>query len=331
MNQIDEKYWNLISKSLSNNLTSEEEAELKTWLAMNPSHEQLLQELKLSWNAVDQYGTQFSPNKELAWMKLSELLGFAGQEEQTAVKKMFPWYRAAAAVFILLLGSWFLWRALQSENWVQIASAYTITEVILPDSSKVWLSKNSNLRYHADMKVDAERKVVLEGEAFFEVTHNPSKPFIVQAFETETKVLGTSFNVLARKSDPDVQVSVLTGRVQFQNSSAVQNKLILEPGTQGVYTKATAALSKKQTAGQNFLFWKNRRLDFTNVKVSDALQELEKSYGVHFILKDTAIGSKRITTSFEDESIDQINAELSVLLDVEITKSDTTYLVRTIK
>lgn len=331
MNYIDEKYWNLITKSLSKNLSYVEEIELNEWLAKDPSHSQLLQELEMSWFAADQYGSQFSPNKERAWAQVSKQLGFTEVDQPAPVKKLFPWIRAAAAVFLILIGIWFIWRSKTQNNWIEVASDNKIKEVILPDNSKVWLSQNSSIRYQDNMNENDGREVILEGEAFFEVTHNPTKPFIVQALETETKVLGTSFNVLARKNVPDILVSVVTGRVEFKNSDAEQNKLILEPGTQGTYTKATAALTKKQTTNHNFLFWKNKQLDFSNVTVRDALNDIEKSYGVHFSVKDSSVSSKRITTSFQQESIEQIIAELSVLLDVEITKSDTTYLVQAIK
>ncbi|HYH14786.1 MAG TPA: FecR domain-containing protein [Flavisolibacter sp.] len=331
MIQIEEKYLNLISKSLSKNLSKEEEQDLNQWLASDPSHLQLLQEFKASWDAADQYDLKFSPNKEQAWKNISEGLGFEETKEQAPIKTLFPWARIAAAVILALLGSWFFWRAYQQNNWIQVASENTIKEVLLPDNSKVWLSQNSSIRYQADMNQSKEREVELEGEAFFEVTHNPSKPFIVQALETETKVLGTSFNVLARINTNDIQVSVVTGKVQFKNNKAEQNKLILEPGTQGIYTRATAALRKRETKNQNFLFWKNKALEFDNETVQNVLHDLEKNYGVHFIIQKSSIGSQRITTSYHQESIEQIIKELSILLDVNIKKSDTAYLVQAIK
>jgi ferric-dicitrate binding protein FerR (iron transport regulator) len=333
MIQIEEKYLNLITKSFSKNLSKDEEQELNQWLAKAPTNQQLLQELKESWDTAGQYGLEFSPNKAKAWKNISERLSLDLDEskEQAPVRRMFPWVRVAAAIVLVLMGSWLYWRATSQNNWIEVASENGIKEVMLPDSSKVWLSQNSSIRYQEDLKNTREREVILEGEAFFEVTHNPSKPFIVQAQETETRVLGTSFNVLARKDMPDIRVSVVTGKVQFRNSNAEQKKLILEPGTQGIYTKATTALLKRDTKNQNFLFWKNKQLVFENETVQDALYDLEKSYGVVFIIQDSSISSKRITTSFQQESIDQIIAELSVLLDVEIKKSDTTYFVQAIK
>jgi len=332
MIQIDEKYLILITKSFSKDLSKEEEQELNQWLATDPTHQQLLQEFKESWDAANQYGLKFSPNKEKAWRDVSQRLGLDKEDkEQAPIRTIFPWMRVAAAIVLVFLGSWFLWRMNNPNSWVEIASENSIKQILLPDSTKVWLSQNSSIRYQEDLGAENERRVILEGEAFFEVTHNPSKPFLVQALETETKVLGTSFNVLARKNTPDILVSVVTGRVQFRNSNTDHKKLILEPGTQGVYTKATAALLKRDTKNQNFLFWKNKKLDFENATVQDALHDLEKSYGVQFIIQDSSIGSRRITTSFQQESIEQIIAELSVLLDVEIKKSDTTYIIQTLK
>ncbi|RZJ48590.1 MAG: DUF4974 domain-containing protein [Flavobacterium sp.] len=104
--------------------------------------------------------------------------------------------------------------------------------------------------------------------------------------------------------------------------------MILEPGTQGIFSKSTEELTKRQLVNRNFLFWKEKHLDFSNTTVQEALNELEKNYGAHFIVHDASISSKRITTSFQKETIEQIIAELKVLLDVEIIQSESTYHVR---
>jgi ferric-dicitrate binding protein FerR (iron transport regulator) len=331
MNLIEEKYWNLMTKSVSGLLSREDEVELENWLAADPIHQQLLQELKMAWNEAKAYGSDYTPDTDQAWMHVSTQLGFDERKKVTPVRKLTYWFRAAAAVFVLAIISWFVWQNIVSNPWTEITATKEIRVISLPDGSKVWLSQESTLRYLENLNELKERKVVLEGEAFFEVSHNSEKPFVVEALETETKVLGTSFNVSARNGAPDIHVSVLTGKVQFRKRTNAMNQLILEPGTQGIYTKVSEQLIKKQTANQNFLFWKDRKLNFINVTVRDAFADLENSYDVRFELKDSSITEKRITTSFEKETIEQIITELSVLLDVTITKTDSTYLVRATK
>jgi transmembrane sensor len=329
MNQIDEKYWNLITKSLSKNLTDDEEEDLNIWLASDPSHLQLLQELKTSWTEAGQYDSIFTPNKQLAWSKISAELSL--EENRSApIRSLFNWTRVAAAL-IVIIGGWFIYQTFNQGNWIHIATENDVKEVLLPDSSKVWLSKNSSIRYNKGMNEKTEREIILEGEAFFEVKRNPAKPFLVQALGTETKVLGTSFNVLARKQTAEISVSVITGKVQFGNNNSKSKKLVLEPGTQGIYTKSTASLHKTQTSNNNFLFWKNNRLDFNAQALATVLKEVGDNYNVRFTINNANLNSERITTSFEKESLEEIINELEVLLDVRIIKSDTTYLIQTIK
>lgn len=332
MNNIEEKYWTLISKSLSDNLTQEEERELNTWLSADPAHLKLLQELEESWNAADQFGSHFSPDKDKAWKVINSKIDLSSDSKsQAPVRNLYSWVKAAAAVFILLTGGWFLWTTVSQQKLVTIASTDAIKEILLPDSSKVWLSNQSSISYYQKMDQKDEREILLEGEAYFEIHHNPSKPFIVKALETETKVLGTSFNVLARTDSSLIEVSVVTGKVQFSNAETETNKLLLEPGTKGVFTRATNEFNKRKTESENFLYWKNKKLMFSNVTVKQALEEIEKTHGIKFIIQDQSVASKRITTSFENETLEQIINELKLLLDVEIKRTNNTYLVSTIK
>jgi ferric-dicitrate binding protein FerR (iron transport regulator) len=101
-------------------------------------------------------------------------------------------------------------------------------EVSLPDGSKVFLNRNSELSYRSNSG-KTTRNVSLKGEAFFEIVRNESKPFIIDAGKANIKVLGTSFNVITNNSNNVVEVFVKTGSVMLSDSSGAQN-LILESG-----------------------------------------------------------------------------------------------------
>ena len=91
----------------------------------------------------------------------------------------------------------------------------------LPDGTQVWLSPSTLVEYPSVFE-GAARKVKLSGEAFFEVAHDASHPFIITSDNIQTKVLGTSFNIQAYHNQKKIAVMVVTGKVKISNLAAVQ-------------------------------------------------------------------------------------------------------------
>jgi|GEM_PF-755953 len=327
MDAIEEKYWDLMTKSLSGNLSAEEQEELDEWLSSNPENANHFKELQDVWSKAEDYGQSFRPNTAKAWKNVAQKLEFELNETHAPVRQLSIFYKVAAAIILVIGSYWIIQQLNHKEDWIEIASNEAINEVLFPDGSKAWLSSHSNIRYQKTMNDAKSRIIELTGEAFFEVSHNPDKPFIIKALETETRVLGTSFNVDARKNAPHIKVSVVTGKVQFSSLKANDNKVILEPSTQGVYTYADQTLRKEVLSNKNFLFWKNKELQFENIRISDIIEELNQSYNVQIRIADASLADERITTSFENQTIDEILNELKILLDIDVKKDGNRYTI----
>jgi ferric-dicitrate binding protein FerR (iron transport regulator) len=328
MDAIEDKYWELMTKSLSGNLDADEEKELDAWLAAHPDNENHLQELKEIWSKTEDYKAGFSSNKQKAWENISSTLELHGKEKPLVPVRSLSNLYKVAAVIILVLTIWMFQKFTTSPNWTEIATTDKAQEIQLPDGSKIWLSPKSSLRYIDNMLSEKERKIELKGVAFFEVAHDPQKPFVIHAQQTETRVLGTSFNVDAQAGNALVKVSVVTGRVQFKEDNDENKKIILEPGMVGVFKKTDRSLEKGVITNTNFLFWKNRKLEFSNTTLNEVVLELNDKYGVTFIIQNSRFANQRITTSFENQSISDVIKELEVLLDVRIFNSGTNYIIQ---
>ena len=98
-------------------------------------------------------------------------------------------------------------------------------QIFLPDGTKVWLLKNSELTYHKINFNKDSRTINLEGEGYFEVVKNPNKPFIINMDNTVTTVLGTSFNLKQDPKSRNVELVLVEGEVLFETSKAIQNIL----------------------------------------------------------------------------------------------------------
>ena len=174
---------------------------------------------------------------------------------------------------------------------------------ILADGSTVYLNGDSRLKYKIDSE-STERKLYLEGEAFFDVARDESKPFVIGLEDSKVQVLGTSFNIQAYPEDEQISTSVITGRVAFEASRS--ESLILVPGNKGVINKSKNSIDKLDVDNSKDIAWVGKTLYFNNASVSEMSKSLYRMYGVKIKLVDGSLEDLRITAKFENENIDEI-------------------------
>jgi transmembrane sensor len=278
-------HWELIAKKLSGELSSEDESQLEQWLKSDPANEITLQEAEKIWMVSGSVKPEYATDVEKGWQSVKARIGGEGKIRTLQPKR--DWMRIAAAVLALfVLG--FVAKTLffKDETKTEMLSAVTIEVVttdsakvfFLPDSSRIWLNANSRFTY-PEQFIDTIRNVTLTGEAFFEVRADASRPFIVQAGKTETRVLGTSFNIKAYLQDENVELTVETGKVQFAVKDTIaQQSVVLGPQEQVTYNKTDASV-KKQKGKKKSKWWEKLDVDVekdVNKLFNKARKELKK-------------------------------------------------------
>jgi transmembrane sensor len=148
-------------------------------------------------------------------------------------------------------------------------------QVILSDGTKVWLNNASSLKYPATF-VGPAREVQLQGEAYFEVAHNVSKPFLVKTRDLTIQDLGTSFNVKAYSEEQSSKITLVNGSVKIGD-------LTLRPGQQAVSEGTGLQLSKKPNIEQA-LAWKNGYFQFDRTDIKEVMRELSRWYDVDRVI-----------------------------------------------
>ena len=241
---------------------------------------------------------------------------------------------AAVVVFALLVASaGFLvgsryWGNEQSGGVV--VDQYGISKITLADGSLVTLNRDTRIDYPDKFREDV-RDVRIEGEAFFEVKSEPSRPFIIHAGGTTIKVLGTSFNVSAYPDREKVEVVVRTGKVQVTKSgTAVKggNAVILDPGDKGVFINQSRELLKAKNDNPNFLSWKTRDFTFNKASLNDVIHELNNVYRVHIRIEDPETGNLFLTARFEDRTPDFILKVIALTHHLSVKKEDDCYILQ---
>lgn len=235
-----------------------------------------------------------------------------------------------AGIFILLYGLYTAWPNLEnristvSYNELSVPSGMCKL-LVLNDGTRLWLNSGSSLKYPGRFK-GKKREVYLQGEAYFEVVHNADIPFIVHAGKLSTRVLGTTFNIRAYKDDPDVKVTLFTGKVEVirEISNKETSKLILLPKQVATYRKDAGSLIKTTVSNisiNQYLAWKDGKLIFDETPVSEVLRRLSLAYGVKFILTDEKINRCTITGAFNvNQKIEEVLQSISISIDGKFVK-----------
>ncbi|WP_128546363.1 FecR family protein [Larkinella soli] len=180
--------------------------------------------------------------------------------------------------------------------------------VRLSDGSKVTLTPGSRLRVSPDFG-KTERTVYLTGEAFFEVTRNPAKPFLVYTGNVVTKVLGTSFRVRAYEGDSHVSVAVRTGRVMVAKAKpgrpASSDAMVLLPNQQALYSKADEHLIKTLVENPVMLITttETNPFEFREAPLPQVLSTLEQIYGVKMIYDAKVVAECNLTAQMGNEPL----------------------------
>jgi ferric-dicitrate binding protein FerR (iron transport regulator) len=174
----------------------------------------------------------------------------------------------------------------------------------LSDGTVVWLNAQSRLIYPA-VFMGEERRVRLEGEAYFEVAHNRDKPFIVATGKIDIKVLGTSFNVQNYERDNFSRVSLLEGSLQVYDPLAGSGGIILQPNEE--VTIRDGQMNVEQMPDTDYFLWKDGIYSFNSEELGSILKKLELYYDVEIVVKNPSMLKWRYTVKFRHrDGIDEI-------------------------
>lgn len=218
-----------------------------------------------------------------------------------------PFFMRYAAVWITLISVAVGIYGLRyfNENKPQVTIAYQEasnpygqrSRLILSDSTVIYLGAGSRIRYPEHFTGDT-REISLSGEAFFDVTKNPKKPFIIHTGNIQTTVLGTSFKIEAFKDHP-IAVEVVTGKVRVDHfkQNHILSLAVLTPGQTVTWDKGKAAIG--QVVIDEVNLWKDAKLVFNDSSLAEIAEELQRFYNLDIRFKNTAKSKERMTVTLD--------------------------------
>jgi len=195
-------------------------------------------------------------------------------------------------------------------------------EITLGDGTVVRMNSNSKIVVSSDFMRGA-REITLTGEAFFDVKHNPEKPFVIHANQSTVEVLGTAFNVRSLYGESNIQVAVMEGSVLLKDAS-VENPQDLEAtlskGQYGYMDILERTISVDEFAIENYLVWKNGRLEFENLSLNHVCIQLNRLYDIKCHYADPKFENLQLTANFSNESIEKTLTVISLSLGIEFVQ-----------
>ncbi len=271
------------------------------WLSDPSNQDEKDEALSTIWDSIDTRADNATINSLL---EVEYKLGI-GREERSRKNKLFriSFGRVAAVILLPLLSAFLTYTFVKnSENEVPVlkecfASNGELKTVFLPDSTLVTINSGSVIIY-PEKQSGKERYVYLNGEAYFEVTHNPDLPFIVKTDGLEVEVLGTKFNVSAYSDDPNITTSLKEGIVRLNFSNPDLANMVLSPNDRVIYNKLTNEITSSVVSDKYIAAWKEGHLLFTSASIYDVLRSFQHRYGVDVYLNSSKYENDKLTVKF---------------------------------
>ncbi len=310
--------WDAISAQLKDEADESQMREIQEWLDSSSEHHAILTEILNVWSVSKSKVEFYQPDLSINWQKLMQKVN--ARPKQKIFQTIYFRISAAAAVLALVFmagigfGDGFMNSTSKISYTKIVAPEGNKTQVVLPDSTCVWLNSGSELQYASDYSAK-NRKVNMKGECFFDVVKDSEHPFIVQGSKFQVRVFGTRFNVNEDADKNTADITLVSGKVQVFN---LDDKPVSElmPGQQLVYNQGNYHVQKAENM-EALTAWLNNMLIFDNQPFEEVIHYLDKWYGVKIQLDRTLYYSHNYTFKVKTESLREVLALISVITPIE--------------
>ncbi len=316
----------ILIKILTGTASPIEKIAFDKWLKESENNPEFFQKAKTVWETYGQLYDDMEFDEMFAMEKIKKKIN----ERKPVLRKysLRPLFMAAASVILILGTSMFLYIHYQidTKKLITYQTENYVKEIELSDGSNIWLNRHSKLTAPETFS-KKNRKVTLEGEAFFKVKRDISRPFKVKAGETTTKVLGTSFIINYDKESENVDIIVHTGKVAFYKTRKFWRQELLLPTFKGEYKSESQRITKSKNTNPNFNSWKTGTLSFNDVPLKQVCMDLSKHFDKKIIttLENTDIV---FTGDFKDKPLDYILEIIKMTTDVKVTKKNNMIMIQ---
>jgi transmembrane sensor len=306
-------------KQLLGETNAAEQQLVQQWMNEDPANQAYYDQLKRIWESSLQLAAVSTVDTDKAWEKFQQRINKNEESKITEQRSRFAWMKVAAAVIVLVSLGWLGYNLFNTDAPVKELLVQTQQQVLndtLSDGSVVVLNKNSSISYPSKFKGD-KRKVNLKGEAFFNVTPDKKKPFVIDVNDVEVTVVGTSFNIKSQNDKTEVVVETGIVRVT-KNGQTVE----LKAGEKILIAAADTVMAEKQVVSdQLHNYYRTKEFVCDGTPLWKLVDVLNQAYGANIVIGRAELKNLPMNTTFVNESLDQVLEVIRLTFSIKVTKT----------
>lgn len=297
-------------KFFAGSASGREKEAIKLWLEENTAHQQLLLKERAFYDAV-----MLVDENQLA-ARRRQAYSFLQLARQT-----LKW---VAVILVTFISSYLFFNARQ-DGWETTANTITVppgqrVNLSLSDGTKVCLNAGSTFTYPS-LFGGRSRKVTLNGEAFFEVSANKEKPFVVHTHVCDVEVVGTKFNVDAYANDNTFSAALMEGKIKVKNNTDPSKVVQLSPNHKVTLSQGSLAVSR--ISDYDIYRWKDGLICFKNLDFISLMRRIEKYYGIELVVENPSLSKHSFSGTFRiSDGIENLLRVLQKDVNYRYTRSE---------
>jgi ferric-dicitrate binding protein FerR (iron transport regulator) len=315
--------WMLLEKHFANETSTSESQQINEWLGSASENAMILEQLQSYYQTYGSLPLEFLPDTKAALENVSEKTTPCPK-----IFRMYSWWWKVAAVVLIGFCSWWLIHEPAIKQTTEFSTVLksdtTVTTITLSDGSHIWLNAHSSIKYPE--KFDNTREVFLEGEAYFEIAHDSADPFIVRTSNTQTRVLGTKFDIRSYPSENHTTLTVAEGKVSFGN--AANKQVVLTVNQKGTFDKTSGDVSEVENDNCNFMSWKTLDFNFDGQPLEIVFKTLSEVYHFNYQFDSSSLKTRILTASFRHRPLNEIIQTISLSANAQITLQNGKYSIK---
>lgn len=327
----DIEYLELISKYLAGQLDDGDFSRLNGWLEESEQNREMLfgLEAAIGAYAAEERTDSRSVEKALRTVMAKNRAHDAAKKRRHRFRRTMSILTGSVAAVAVVLFFLVFNRATPNMIRFAVAADDPVSEILLPDGTKIWLNSGSAIAYPETFS-ETNRTLQLDGEAYFEVVKNPAAPFTVTSKSFDVQVLGTAFNMCSYSHEVKSEATLIEGEIRVTGNNS-EGQIILCPGQRCEIDRQTGRMIVREVKNAVFdAIWRNDLISFEGSTIYDIAEALEQLYDVRIVFTE----SSKITNRYSGvikrmESVDEVLSSLKNSIPITYTISgETIYIAR---
>lgn len=321
------RFEHIITQYLKGQATPEEETELLQAIDTSKELHAAFRQQVSAWNPL----TETTSDMDRKWDRIASIIQPSQEDKEDipvitlpSASKRVAWFSIAAAVILLCISGITVYLLKQTDKnlsgtgeWQTITADSEDQSCVLPDGTSVYLREGAELRYPKAFEANV-RNVTIRGEAFFQVTPDKQKPFIVDASGLAVKVVGTSFSVQTSDEGKHVSVILVEGKVSLSDARQKELALLL-PDQEANYSVLDGACTVTQVDSERLTSWRKGILSYDNASLEEIVRLIERTYKVSLSYTPPVNNDQRFSGAFlKNQPLDLVLQQTSKLTGTEL-------------